>query len=181
MGKQRYTVEEKNLLIAGIRYAEANGIPKTRLSWSLASLMNRSDSTMYHQVSEMARVLADLTNAVPLIGNGEKPDMQFDVVPDQDLVEDMIQPDEDLDKRIGEIVDVQVISLMTYGALCSVKGTTRTLLLHISEMADAYIDDVTDYVKVGDSFPALLILGAKNRLALSTRRVHPLERRNRTR
>ena len=165
MGK-RYSTEEKNLMVAGIRYAEANKITKTKLAWSLAGLLGRQDSVLYQQLCELSRVMNDLKE-------------DEEVVMQQEVVEDELTlTDENLDKRIGEVVSVRVIVVKTYGALCVVEGTTRTLLLHVSEIADEFIDDVNMYLAVDDIVQAMLIVSAKeNRLALSTKKIGSVKRK----
>lgn len=83
-----------------------------------------------------------------------------------------------LEKHVGEIVKVRVLSVRTFGAICSVENTTRTLLLHLSEIADEYIDDVSMYLEEGDELFALLIMSkTTNRLALSTKGLGTVKRK----
>lgn len=154
--KKRYTEEEKRFMLAGLRYAEAVRMPRTKLSWGLASLMNRPDSSVYQQLGSLQR------------------DWDEEV----EDYEEELQFAETLEKRVGDIVTATVISVTTFGALCSVENTTRTLLLHISEMANEYISDVGEYVWSGDVIQAMIIVGSNGRLALSTKRIGPLKRRS---
>ena len=96
----------------------------------------------------------------------------------QEFEEDLVAKDDYLEQKIGEIVKVRVVSVRTFGALCAVEDTTRTLLLHLSEIADEYIDDVSMYLEEGDEFLAMLIMNkVTNRLALSTKRVGTVKRK----
>lgn len=164
----KFSKEEKDIIVAGIKYVEATKIPKTRLAWSLAGLFGKQDSMVYHQICEIARVVREL-------GEGAVDEHSTGI---EIAEEELTSVDESLDKRIGDIVLATVVVVKTYGALCVVEGTTRTLLLHISEIADEYIDDVNNYVNVGEEILAMLIASTEGRLALSARRAGGLRKRD---
>jgi len=166
MGK-RYSKEEKLLMMAGLAYAEETGISKTKIAWVLSSIMGRTDSSVYSQLCAM-------DNKIPK-GVWELLDLNA-TEEVQEFEEDLVVKDDYLEQKIGEIVKVRVVSVRTFGALCAVEDTTRTLLLHLSEIADEYIDDVSMYLEEGDEFLAMLIMN-KDRLALSTKRIGTVKRK----
>lgn len=172
MGK-RYSKEEKFLMLAGVRYAESVKMPKTKLAWFLAAVLGKPDSAVYYQMKKVSEKAASMTEADWAV-------FDFDEV-QADLMEEQAKQelnDETLEQNVGMIVPVKVISVKTFGALCQVLGTTRTLLLHVSEIADEYIDDVHEYLSEGDEFLAMLILAKNNnRLALSSRRIGSVKRK----
>lgn len=168
MGK-RYSKEEKLLMMAGLAYAEETGTSKTKIAWALSSIMGRTDSSVYNQ-------LCTMDNEIPK-GVWKLLDLN-DTEEVQEFEEDLVAKDDYLEQKIGEIVKVRVVSVRTFGALCVVEDTTRTLLLHLSEIADEYIDDVSMYLEEGDEFLAMLIMNkVTNRLALSTKRVGTVKRK----
>lgn len=168
MGK-RYSKEEKLLMMAGLAYAEETGMSKTKIAWGLSSIMGRTDSSVYSQ-------LCTMDNEIPK-GVWKLLDLN-DTEEVQEFEEDLVVKDDYLEQKIGEIVKVRVVSVRTFGALCAVEDTTRTLLLHLSEIADEYIDDVSMYLEEGDEFLAMLIMNkVTNRLALSTKRVGTVKRK----
>lgn len=168
MGK-RYSKEEKLLMMAGLAYAEETGMSKTKIAWGLSSIMGRTDSSVYSQLCAM-------DNKIPK-GVWKLLDLN-DTEEVQEFEEDLVVKDDYLEQKIGEIVKVRVVSVRTFGALCAVEDTTRTLLLHLSEIADEYIDDVSMYLEEGDEFLAMLIMNkVTNRLALSTKRVGTVKRK----
>jgi polyribonucleotide nucleotidyltransferase len=168
MGK-RYSKEEKLLMMAGLAYAEETGMSKTKIAWGLSSIMGRTDSSVYSQLCAM-------DNEIPK-GVWKLLDLH-DTEEVQEFEEDLVVKDDYLEQKIGEIVKVRVVSVRTFGALCAVEDTTRTLLLHLSEIADEYIDDVSMYLEEGDEFLAMLIMNkVTNRLALSTKRVGTVKRK----
>lgn len=168
MGK-RYSKEEKLLMMAGLAYAEETGMSKTKIAWGLSSIMGRTDSSVYSQ-------LCTMDNEIPK-GVWKLLDLN-DTEEVQEFEEDLVVKDDYLEQKIGEIVKVRVVSVRTFGALCAIEDTTRTLLLHLSEIADEYIDDVSMYLEEGDEFLAMLIMNkVTNRLALSTKRVGTVKRK----
>lgn len=155
MASKQYSTEEHALLEAGLRYSRASKVPLTKVAWGLASVLGRQDSDVYHRMQALA-------------------DGSF--YPLEELDEDIEA--EELHHRVGEIVSARVVTLKSYGALCIVEGTTRALLLHVSEIADEFIDDVGSYVEVGDTVQALLVVsGREDRLALSTKRIGSVKRK----
>ena len=168
MGK-RYSKEERLLMLAGLAYAEETGMSKTKVAWGLSSIMGRTDSSVYSQLCTMDnRIPKGVWKLLDLGGTEEV----------QEFEEDSVAKDDYLEQKIGEIVKVRVVSVRTYGAVCAVEDTTRTLLLHLSEIADEYIDDVRMYLEEGDRFLAMLIMNkVTNRLALSTKRIGTVKRK----
>lgn len=155
MGRQ-YSKQEQDLFKAALDYAKISGVSKTKLSWALAALVGRKDGEVYHRLCG--------------IESGK-----CDVAEDE---EELTLTDESLDRRIGEVVFARVVSVKTYGALCVVEDTTRTLLLHVSEIADEYIEDVSAYLNEGDLIQAMLVVSTReNRLALSTKKIGSVKRK----
>ncbi len=151
---------ETLLLIAATGYSRTNNISLAKIAWALSAIMQKPENNIYHKLKSL------------------------DVNLDKDLeklygIRDMIEPDEEgdfiddvLESKIGEIVNIEVLSVKTFGAVCKVEDTTRTLLLHVSELADQFIDDVRKYIKEGDRLKAMLILNPKGDLGLSTRKLN---------
>ena len=51
--------------------------------------------------------------------------------------------------RVGQVVVGHVTGIQNYGAFVSIDKDT-TGLIHISELSDNYVKDITQYVQVGD-------------------------------
>ncbi len=51
---------------------------------------------------------------------------------------------------VGSIVDGKVTGITKFGAFVEIENA-KVGLVHISEVADAYVKDVNDYLKVGDN------------------------------
>lgn len=172
MGK-RYSKEQKFLMLAGVRYAESVRMPRTKLAWVLSTIFGKTDNAVYYQLREAAERVASMTEAD--WAKFDFDEVQVDPLDEEAKVE---LAEETLEQHVGEIVTVKVVSIRTFGAVCQVANTTRTLLLHVSEIADEYIDDVNEYLSEGDEFLAMLILSKSNsRLSLSSKRVGTVKRK----
>jgi len=174
--KDRALVElEQMVLISSVQYAQAKGIPFSKVAWALSTLVGRPDNVVYHQLCEMKDYLAQAVAGVDVTRMSDYQNVLHQLRDQVVLDQEVGSEEEQLENRIGEVVKVRVLSVRTYGAVCSVLGTTRTLLLHLSEVADEFIDDLSKFMTVGDEFYAMLIVNPKNQLGLSTRRIGSLE------
>lgn len=59
---------------------------------------------------------------------------------------------------VGETYEVEVIKILSYGAIVKMSDDT-TQLLHISNISDKFVRDVNDFVKVGDKIKVDCIEG----------------------
>lgn len=161
----KLTVEEKVFIAAAGNYAKAKGIPITKMCWVLSFIMNMPENNVLHRLRELGKDL-EADQMVEAVRYQLEEECENDAL-----------VDEILEKKIGEPVLVEVLSVRTYGAVCQVVGTTRTLLLHLSEIGNAFIDNIGDYISIGDKFNAILIVNKKGQLGLSARRFAPLEKK----
>jgi polyribonucleotide nucleotidyltransferase len=157
---------EKILLIAVAGYARKHSVSLAKISWALSSIMQKPENNIYHKLRDIDLDLDDQLTKI------------YDVEELSDEVGDSIGLDEEdiiddlLESKVGDIVTVEVLSVKTFGAVCRVEDTTRTLLLHLSEIANDFITDVRDYVKEGQKLKAMLITNQKGQLGLSTRKIN---------
>ena len=164
--RKKMSSEEKVLVAAAARYAKVEGVPLTKMSWVLSSIMPIPENSMLHRLREASQNV-EVDQSLESLRKQLIDEGESDVI-----------ATEDLEKRLGEVVTVEALSIKTYGVVCKVEGTTRTLLLHLSEIANAFISDIGDYVSVGDKFPALLIVNVKGQLGLSTKRIDSLKKKS---
>ena len=76
----------------------------------------------------------------------------------------------------GEIVEGKVKRVAPFGAFVEVNGETG--LVHISEISIDYVQDINDYVKVGDTVRVKVIsLEEKGKINLSIKKVLEEERK----
>jgi len=77
--------------------------------------------------------------------------------------------------EVGSIVQGSVTRLMEHGALVALPEG-KTGLVHISEIADAFVHDVADYLRVGDSVTVKIVnLNDRGRYELSAKQVEALK------
>lgn len=156
---------EKMLLIAATGYSRSHNVSLTKISWALASILQKPESNVYHTLKDID---IELDNDLQKMYGERVYNFESD-----DESEEI--HDDFLENMIGEIVDVQVLDIKTFGAVCRVENTTRTLLLHISEIANEFIDDVEKYLKRGDKLKAMLTLNPKGELGLSIKRLRSVK------
>lgn len=151
-----YSKEEVGLMIAGLELIEANGSPRAKLAWALSSLMGKEEKAVMYKLNALAN-----EDHNPL-------EESLPTVREQAI---------DVKQQIGDVVVVKAVAIKTYGVICAVEGTARTMLLHISEIADEFVSDIGEYVTLDTRFRAIIIVSNDNRLALSTRRIGSLAKK----
>lgn len=93
--------------------------------------------------------------------------------PDKEKAEQALKIVEALTKdiKVGEIYDGTVKDLLDFGALVEVLPG-KIGLLHVSEIADTYVKNVEDYLKIGDAVKVKVIeTGENGKFSLSKRAV----------
>ena len=73
--------------------------------------------------------------------------------------------------EVGSIVDGVVTGITNFGAFVALPGG-NTGLVHISEVADAYVNDVKDYLKENDKIKVKVISIKEGKVGLSIRQVN---------
>ena len=75
-----------------------------------------------------------------------------------------------MELAVGIVLEGKVTGLTKFGAFVSFEGG-RSGLVHISEVANAYVSDVNDYVKVGQTVKVKVIgIGEGGKINLSIKR-----------
>lgn len=84
--------------------------------------------------------------------------------------------------QVGQIVEGKVTGIQPYGAFVALDHNTSGLI-HISEISDGYVRDITRYVNVGDTVRVKIIdFDPKlNQARLSLKALHRSHLRNRKR
>ena len=73
---------------------------------------------------------------------------------------------------VGSIVEGKVTGITNFGAFVELENG-RTGLVHISEVADAYVKDINDYLKEDENVKVKVINIADGKIGLSIRQVNP--------
>lgn len=78
--------------------------------------------------------------------------------------------------EIGKIYQATVRKIMPFGAFCEILPGTDGLL-HVSAMADGFVKNVEDHVKVGDTFPVKVIaIDERGKISLSRKNLTEAEK-----
>lgn len=80
--------------------------------------------------------------------------------------------------EIGNVVEGTVTGITNFGAFVELPGGV-TGLVHISEVADAYVKDVRDYLKDKDKVKVKVIAIENGKIGLSIKQANPKPRRER--
>jgi predicted RNA-binding protein with RPS1 domain len=76
--------------------------------------------------------------------------------------------------KLGQLVDVKIANIQSYGAFCEINdGRGFQALCHISEIVDGHVKKVTDFVEVGDIIQkARIVLIENKRINVSMKHLH---------
>lgn len=140
-----YSAEEMMLLYALKRFRDANNTNPTLVNQILVNLTGRPSSGITNMLSRIT------------------PPKEGWLVVDLILNEPEPQPNpepKELADYLGRIVRVKCYTLTAYGAFCQILGTEHQALLHVSKISDDFVADVSEFIKIGQEFDALVIEGA---------------------
>ena len=74
--------------------------------------------------------------------------------------------------ELNTIVDGKVSGITKFGAFIDINGG-GTGMVHISEVSQTYVNDINDFLKVGDTVKAKVISCDKGKVALSIKQTQP--------
>ena len=77
------------------------------------------------------------------------------------------------DLKVGQIYPAKVVSLKDFGAFCEIGNTGRDGLVHVTEITDAYVKNVSDYLQLGMEVDVKLVStdpSGKNRFSIKQAR-----------
>ncbi len=74
--------------------------------------------------------------------------------------------------EVGSIVEGKVTGITNFGAFVEL-GNGKTGLVHISEVADAYVKDINDFLKQNDMIKVKVINVSDGKIGLSIKQADP--------
>jgi len=77
-----------------------------------------------------------------------------------------------MEPQVGSILEGKVTTITKFGAFVALEGG-RSGLVHISEIANAYVNDVRDYLQEGQTVRVLVLPAENGKLNLSIKRTLP--------
>jgi len=79
-----------------------------------------------------------------------------------------------VEPEVGSIMEGKVTSIMKFGAFVALEGG-RSGLVHISEIANSYVNDVHDYLQEGQSVKVRVLASENGKINLSIKKALPQE------
>ena len=84
-----------------------------------------------------------------------------------------------MDFKIGDVIEGKVTGVTKFGAFVDMGGG-KTGMVHISEVARAFVNDISEHVKEGDTVKVkVLTIGEDGKISLSMKRALPPAPQNR--
>lgn len=81
-----------------------------------------------------------------------------------------------MELAVGQIVEGKITGITNFGVFLDI-GEGKSGLVHISEVARTYVNDINEHVKVGDEVKAkILNIGEDGKISLSIKRAEEPER-----
>lgn len=75
--------------------------------------------------------------------------------------------------EVGQVLEGKVVKIAAFGAFVQL-GTGETGLVHISEVANTFVNDINEHLKLGDEVKVKVVsLGDAGRISLSIKKALP--------
>ena len=84
-----------------------------------------------------------------------------------------------MEPEIGKILEGKVTSITKFGAFVALEGG-RSGLVHISEIAPTYVNDVHDFLQEGQTVKVRVLSAENGKINLSIKKALPQEERPRS-
>ena len=81
-----------------------------------------------------------------------------------------------MEPQVGSILEGKVTSIMKFGAFVALEGGGSGLV-HISEIANTFVEDVHDFLQTGQTVKVLVLSAENGRVNLSIKKALPREER----
>ena len=82
-----------------------------------------------------------------------------------------------MELQVGSILEGKVTSITKFGAFVALEGG-RSGLVHISEIANTFVNDVHDYLQEGQTVKVLVLSTENGKINLSIKRTLPQQERS---
>ena len=80
-----------------------------------------------------------------------------------------------MEPEVGSILEGKVTAIMKFGAFVAL-GNGRSGLVHISEIANTFVNDVHDFLQEGQTVKVLVLSTENGKINLSIKKTQPQER-----
>ena len=83
-----------------------------------------------------------------------------------------------MELKVGDIVEGKITTITSFGVFADIGGG-KSGMVHISEVAKNYVNDINEHVKVGDVVKMkVLTIGDDGKISLSIKRALPPEKKD---
>ena len=83
-----------------------------------------------------------------------------------------------MELKIGDIIEGKITTITSFGVFVDI-GDGKSGMVHISEVAKNYVNDINEHVKVNDVVKVkVLTIGDDGKISLSIKRALPPEKKN---
>ena len=80
-----------------------------------------------------------------------------------------------MEPQVGSILEGKVTTITKFGAFVALEGG-KSGLVHISEIANTFVNDVHDFLQEGQTVKVLVLSTENNKINLSIKKTQPQER-----
>ena len=80
-----------------------------------------------------------------------------------------------MELQVGSILEGKVTTITKFGAFVALEGG-KSGLVHISEVANAFVNDVHDFLQEGQSVKVMVLSAENGKINLSVKKAQPQER-----
>ena len=81
-----------------------------------------------------------------------------------------------MELQVGSILDGKVTGITKYGAFVALEGG-KSGLVHISEIANTFVNDVHDFLQEGQEVKVMVLASENGKINLSIKKAQPQEQR----
>ena len=82
-----------------------------------------------------------------------------------------------MELQVGSILDGKVTGITKYGAFVALEGG-KSGLVHISEIANTFVNDVHDFLQEGQEVKVMVLASETGKINLSIKKAQPQEQRS---
>ena len=82
-----------------------------------------------------------------------------------------------MEPQIGTILEGKVTTITKFGAFVALEGG-KSGLVHISEIANAFVSDVNDFLQTGQTVKVLVLGNENGKINLSIKKTQPPDRKS---
>lgn len=82
-----------------------------------------------------------------------------------------------MEPQVGTILEGKVTTITKFGAFVALEGG-KSGLVHISEIANTFVNDVNDFLKTGQTVKVLVLANENGKINLSIKRTEPAPQRS---